>query len=87
MAGKWLAQLPQDTQDTQDKITVGNASRVYNFTPADPATITADWRPHDRARVAMNILRTGRLHWQTTKRAPGGRLRCRSHPWNESAPT
>ena len=27
-------------KETQDKITVGNASRVYNFTPADPATIT-----------------------------------------------
>jgi hypothetical protein len=35
MAGKWLAHLPQDTQD---KITVGNAARVYHFTPADPAT-------------------------------------------------
>jgi hypothetical protein len=33
MAGKWLAHLPQDTQD---KITIGNASRVYNFTSADP---------------------------------------------------
>jgi hypothetical protein len=39
MASKWLENLPQDTQD---KITVGNASRVYNFTPADPATIPAD---------------------------------------------
>jgi hypothetical protein len=37
MAGKWLAHLPQETQD---KITIGNASRVYNFTPADPAIIT-----------------------------------------------
>jgi hypothetical protein len=27
------------SQETQDKITVGNAARVYNFTPADPATI------------------------------------------------
>lgn len=39
MAGQRLAHLPQDTQD---KITVGNASHVYDFTPADPATITAD---------------------------------------------
>ena len=39
LAGKWLSHLPQETQD---KITVGNASRVYNFTPADPATITGD---------------------------------------------
>jgi predicted TIM-barrel fold metal-dependent hydrolase len=39
MASKWLENLPQDTQD---KITVGNASRVYNFTPADPATIAVD---------------------------------------------
>jgi predicted TIM-barrel fold metal-dependent hydrolase len=38
MANKWLARLPQETQD---KITVGNASRVYNFTPADPATVAA----------------------------------------------
>ena len=38
LAGKWLGHLPQETQD---KITVGNASRVYNFTPADPATIGA----------------------------------------------
>jgi predicted TIM-barrel fold metal-dependent hydrolase len=36
MAGKWLAHLPADTQH---KITVGNASRVYGFTPADPATL------------------------------------------------
>ncbi|MBF4996449.1 amidohydrolase [Nocardia sp. BSTN01] len=36
MAGKWLGHLPQDVQD---KITVGNASRVYDFTPADPASI------------------------------------------------
>jgi hypothetical protein len=28
-------------QDTQDKLTVGNAARIYNFTPADPATIPA----------------------------------------------
>jgi len=39
MASKWLENLPQDTQD---KITVGNASRVYNFTPADPAAIPVD---------------------------------------------
>jgi Amidohydrolase len=39
MAGKWLENLPQDTQD---KITVGNAARVYHFTPADPATIPVD---------------------------------------------
>ncbi len=37
MAATWRDHLPQDVQD---KITVGNASRVYNFTPADPATIT-----------------------------------------------
>jgi len=37
MAGKWLAHLPAETQH---KITVGNASRVYNFTPADPASIS-----------------------------------------------
>jgi hypothetical protein len=36
MAGKWLAHLPDDVQH---KITVGNASRVYSFTPADPASI------------------------------------------------
>ena len=38
MAGKWLAHLPDDVQH---KITVGNASRVYGFTPADPATLGA----------------------------------------------
>ncbi|UGQ12453.1 amidohydrolase [Yinghuangia sp. ASG 101] len=36
MASKWLDHL---SQDVQDKITVGNASRVYDFTPADPATL------------------------------------------------
>jgi predicted TIM-barrel fold metal-dependent hydrolase len=37
MAGKWLAHL---SDDVQHKITVGNASRVYDFAPADPATIS-----------------------------------------------
>ena len=36
MANKWLGHLPDDVQY---KITIGNAARVYNFTPADPATI------------------------------------------------
>ena len=36
MASKWLDHLPDDVQH---KITIGNASRVYNFTPADPATL------------------------------------------------
>jgi predicted TIM-barrel fold metal-dependent hydrolase len=36
LARKWLGHLDEETQH---KITVGNASRVYNFTPADPATI------------------------------------------------
>ncbi len=36
MASKWLAHLPEDTQQ---KITIGNAARVYSFTPADPAAI------------------------------------------------
>lgn len=38
MANKWLGDLPEDVQH---KITVGNAARVYDFTPADPATIKA----------------------------------------------
>jgi predicted TIM-barrel fold metal-dependent hydrolase len=38
LASKWLSHLPHDTQD---KLTVGNAARIYNFTPADPATIPA----------------------------------------------
>jgi predicted TIM-barrel fold metal-dependent hydrolase len=38
LAAKWLGHLPADVQH---KITVGNASRVYDFTPADPASITA----------------------------------------------
>jgi|SRR6478735_6906125 len=37
LANKWLGHLPEDVQH---KITVGNAARVYDFTPADPATIT-----------------------------------------------
>ena len=37
MANKWLGDLPEDVRH---KITVGNACRVYDFTPADPATIT-----------------------------------------------
>jgi len=36
MANKWLGHLPEDVQH---KITVGNACRVYDFTPADPATL------------------------------------------------
>jgi predicted TIM-barrel fold metal-dependent hydrolase len=36
LAQKWLGDLPEDVQH---KITVGNACRVYDFTPADPATI------------------------------------------------
>jgi predicted TIM-barrel fold metal-dependent hydrolase len=36
LANKWLGDLPEDVQH---KITVGNACRVYDFTPADPATL------------------------------------------------
>jgi predicted TIM-barrel fold metal-dependent hydrolase len=36
LANKWLGDLPEDVQH---KITVGNACRVYDFTPADPASI------------------------------------------------
>ena len=36
LARKWLGHLPDDVQH---KIAIGNTSRVYNFTPADPATI------------------------------------------------
>ena len=36
LARKWLGHLPEDVQH---KITIGNASRVYDFEPADPATI------------------------------------------------
>jgi predicted TIM-barrel fold metal-dependent hydrolase len=36
LARKWLGDLPEDVQQ---KITVGNACRVYDFTPADPATL------------------------------------------------
>jgi predicted TIM-barrel fold metal-dependent hydrolase len=36
LANKWLGDLPEDVQH---KITVGNAARVYDFTPADPATL------------------------------------------------
>jgi predicted TIM-barrel fold metal-dependent hydrolase len=38
LANKWLGDLPDEVQH---KITVGNACRVYDFTPADPATIVA----------------------------------------------
>jgi predicted TIM-barrel fold metal-dependent hydrolase len=37
LANKWLGHL---SEEVQHKITIGNASRVYNFTPADPKTIT-----------------------------------------------
>ena len=37
LARKWLGHLPEDVQH---KIAIGNAARVYNFTPADPATIS-----------------------------------------------
>jgi predicted TIM-barrel fold metal-dependent hydrolase len=36
LARKWLGHLPEDVQH---KITIGNACRVYDFEPADPATI------------------------------------------------
>ncbi|CUU55276.1 Predicted metal-dependent hydrolase, TIM-barrel fold [Parafrankia irregularis] len=36
LASGWLAHL---SEDVQHKIAVGNACRVYDFTPADPATI------------------------------------------------
>ncbi len=36
LASKWLGHL---SDEVQHKITVGNAARVYNFTPADPATL------------------------------------------------
>ncbi|OLT33885.1 amidohydrolase [Actinomadura sp. CNU-125] len=38
LANKWLGHLPDEVQH---KITVGNASRIYDFAPADPATIAA----------------------------------------------
>lgn len=37
LARKWLGHL---SPEVQHKITIGNASRVYDFEPADPATIT-----------------------------------------------
>jgi predicted TIM-barrel fold metal-dependent hydrolase len=37
MANKWLGHLPEDVQH---KITIGNAARIYDFTPADPSTIS-----------------------------------------------
>jgi predicted TIM-barrel fold metal-dependent hydrolase len=36
LANKWLGDLPEDVQH---KITIGNACRVYDFTPADQATL------------------------------------------------
>jgi predicted TIM-barrel fold metal-dependent hydrolase len=36
LANKWLGDLPEDVQH---KITIGNACRVYDFTPVDPATL------------------------------------------------
>jgi predicted TIM-barrel fold metal-dependent hydrolase len=36
LARKWLGHLPEEVQH---KIAIGNAARVYNFTPADPETI------------------------------------------------
>ena len=37
LASKWLGHL---SEEVQHKITIGNAARVYDFEPADPATIT-----------------------------------------------
>ncbi|HZM30227.1 MAG TPA: amidohydrolase family protein [Acidimicrobiales bacterium] len=42
MANKWLGHLPEDVQH---KITVGNACRVYDFTPADPVTLAPTGAP------------------------------------------
>ncbi|HUC38013.1 MAG TPA: amidohydrolase family protein [Acidimicrobiales bacterium] len=36
LARKWLAHLPDEVQH---KIAIGNAARVYDFTPADPAAL------------------------------------------------
>ena len=41
MANKWFGHL---SEEVQHKITIGNACRVYDFTPADPASIVASWR-------------------------------------------
>jgi hypothetical protein len=38
MANKWFGHL---SEEVQHKITIGNACRVYDFTPADPASIEA----------------------------------------------
>jgi predicted TIM-barrel fold metal-dependent hydrolase len=38
LASKWLGHLPEEVQY---KIAVGNACRVYNFTPADPETLAS----------------------------------------------
>jgi predicted TIM-barrel fold metal-dependent hydrolase len=38
MAGKWFGHL---SEEVQHKITIGNACRVYDFAPADPASIEA----------------------------------------------
>lgn len=39
LANKWLGHLPDEVQH---KIAIGNACRVYNFTPADPQTLESD---------------------------------------------
>jgi hypothetical protein len=49
MANKRLAHPPQEIQE---KITVGDASRVCNFTPADPATAAPNKAgPADLVRI------------------------------------
>ncbi len=45
LANKWLAHLPEDVQH---KIAVGNATRVYGFTPADPDELAASTSTSDR---------------------------------------
>ena len=70
LANKWLAHLPEDVQH---KIAVGNATRVYGFTPGRPGRpggIDVDVRPRSRTddparrghqghRPAVRALRRG----------------------------
>src|SRR5262249_13024820 len=65
LARKWLGHLPEDTQH---KITISNASRVYNFTPADPASISGGLTASapDPLLVATALTRLAGHEWRRT---------------------
>ncbi len=76
LARKWLGHLPEDVQH---KIAIGNAARVYNFTPADP---------DDLADVDVDVGQRSTRDDPARRGHRGRPSRCASGtPWRTSTPT